>query len=289
MECVFGFVGNGFAVVAADTSAVHSILVHKSNEDKIMVLDSHKLIAASGESGDRVQFTEYIQKNVALYQFRNGIPLTTAAAANFTRGELATALRKVHPLAILVALSLRFCVWFVGLLVSGFPFHMFLNEIPVKFLFKSLLIFVAAMLDAQCTYWSLRFLDLANLVLKFLIRLPMHIFLLANPYFVNILLAGYDKETGPSLYYIDYIATLHKVDKGAFGYGSYFSLSMMDRHYHSGMTVEEAIDLVDKCIMEIRSRLVVAPPNFVIKIVDKDGAREYAWRESVKDAAVASA
>ena len=53
MECVFGLVGNGFAVVAADTSAVHSILVHKSNEDKIMVLDSHKLIAASGEPGDR--------------------------------------------------------------------------------------------------------------------------------------------------------------------------------------------------------------------------------------------
>ncbi|RHN73950.1 putative proteasome endopeptidase complex [Medicago truncatula] len=56
---------------------------------------------------------------------------------------------------------------------------------------------------------------------------------------------------------------------------------MMDKHFHSGMNVEEAIDLVDKCILEIRSRLVVAPPNFVIKIVDKDGAR--AWRESVKD------
>lgn len=53
MECVFGLVGNGFAVVAADTSAVHSILVHKSNEDKIMILDSHKLLGASGESGDR--------------------------------------------------------------------------------------------------------------------------------------------------------------------------------------------------------------------------------------------
>jgi 20S proteasome subunit beta 4 len=104
-----------------------------------------------------------------------------------------------------------------------------------------------------------------------------------NPYSVNILLAGYDKETGPSLYYIDYIATLHKLEKGAFGYGSYFSLSMMDRHFHSGMSVDEAIDLVDKCILEIRSRLVVAPPNFVIKIVDKEGAREYAWRESVKD------
>ncbi|KAF2325226.1 hypothetical protein GH714_025426 [Hevea brasiliensis] len=195
MECVFGLVGDGFALVVADTSAVHSILVHKSNEDKIMVLDSHKLLGASGESGDRVQFTEYIQKNVALYQFRNGIPLTTAAAANFTRGELATALRKGFP----------------G--VSDF--------------------------DLGCFC--------------------------------------YDKETGPSLYYIDYIATLHKIDKGAFGYGSYFSLSMMDRHYHSGMTVEEAIDLVDKCIIEIRSRLVVAPPNFVIKLWTKM-VQGIAWR-----------
>lgn len=91
-------------------------------------------------------------------------------------------------------------------------------------------------------------------------------------------MAGYDKETWPSLYHIDYnIASLHKVEKGAFGYGSYFALSLMDRHYHSGMSVEEAIDLVDKCIIEIRSRLVMAPPNFVIKIADKDGAREYAY------------
>ena len=101
---------------------------------------------------------------------------------------------------------------------------------------------------------------------------------------VNIILAGYDKDVGPSLYFIDYIASLHKVDKAAFGYGSYFALSMMDRHYRRDMTVEEAIKLVDNIISEIRSRLVVAPPNFLIKIVDKDGAREYAWRESVKDA-----
>ncbi|XP_075473535.1 proteasome subunit beta type-2-A-like [Primulina tabacum] len=198
MESVFGLVGKDFAIVVADSSAVHSILVHKTNEDKIMVLDSHKLMGASGESGDRVQFTEYIQKNVALYQFRNGIPLTTAAAANFTRGELATALRK-------------------------------------------------------------------------------------NPYMVNIILGGYDKDVGPSLYFLDYIASLHKVDKAAFGYGSYFALAMMDRHYRQDMTVEEAIELVDKCILEIRTRLVVAPPNFVIKIVDKDGARVHAWRESIKD------
>lgn len=100
---------------------------------------------------------------------------------------------------------------------------------------------------------------------------------------VNIILAGYDKDVGPSLYFIDYIASLHNVDKAAFGYGSYFALSMMDRHYRRDMNVEEAIELVDKCIREIRSRLVVSPPNFLIKIVDKDGAREYAWRQSITD------
>ena len=111
---------------------------------------------------------------------------------------------------------------------------------------------------------------------------------LQNPYTVNILLAGYDKETGPSLYYIDYIASLHKVDKAAFGYGSYFSLAMMDRHYHRDMTLEEAVELVDKCIIEIRSRLVVAPPNFVIKIVDEGGARELHRRYSIGDAPLAA-
>ena len=110
-----------------------------------------------------------------------------------------------------------------------------------------------------------------------------------NPYMVNVILGGYDKDVGASLYYIDYIATLHKIDKGAFGYGSYFCLSLMDKLYHPDMTVEEAVDLVDKCIKEIRLRLVVAPQNFVIKIVDKDGAREYARRELVGDNASASA
>ncbi|XWS46850.1 hypothetical protein CRYUN_Cryun14cG0103500 [Craigia yunnanensis] len=64
---------------------------------------------------------------------------------------------------------------------------------------------------------------------------------------------------------------------------------MMDRHYHNVMILEEAIHLVKKCIMEIRSRLVVTPLNFVIKIVDKDCAREYAWRESIKDTGLPTA
>lgn len=44
-----------------------------------------------------------------------------------------------------------------------------------------------------------------------------------NPYQVNMMLAGWDKDQGPSLYYLDYISTLHKVEKGGMGYGMFFS------------------------------------------------------------------
>ena len=53
MECVFGVVGRDFAVVAAGTSVVQSILVHKNDEGKIMLLDSHMVLGASSEPGDR--------------------------------------------------------------------------------------------------------------------------------------------------------------------------------------------------------------------------------------------
>lgn len=49
----------------------------------------------AGEPGDRVQFSEYIIANLRLYTLRNDIDLSTKAAANFTRSELAKALRKV--------------------------------------------------------------------------------------------------------------------------------------------------------------------------------------------------
>eukprot|EP00898_Chlorokybus_atmophyticus_P008339 jgi/Chlat1/8506/Chrsp80S07806 len=196
MDCLFGLVGDGFTVLVADKSAVQSIVLQKTDEDKIMVLDDHKLMANSGETGDRNQFCEFAQKNLNLYKYRNGIPLSTHAAAHFIRGELAAALRK-------------------------------------------------------------------------------------GPYQVNLLIGGYDADVGPSLYFMDYLATMHKLNTAAFGYGAYFLLSLMDKHYKKNMKLDDALKLVDMCIAEVRSRLVVAPPNFIIKIVDKDGARFLASRDTV--------
>lgn len=50
-------------------------------------------MAISGEKGDTTQFAEYIAKNIQLYKMRNGYELSPTAAANFTRRNLAEALR----------------------------------------------------------------------------------------------------------------------------------------------------------------------------------------------------
>ena len=61
---------------------------------QIHALDSHKLAAAAGPQADTVRFVEYIQRNMALNEFRTGLKLSVAAAAAYVRTELATALRK---------------------------------------------------------------------------------------------------------------------------------------------------------------------------------------------------
>lgn len=57
-------------------------------------MDAEKIVACAGPQADCVQFMEYIQKNLALGEFRTGLRLSTAAATSYIRTELATALRK---------------------------------------------------------------------------------------------------------------------------------------------------------------------------------------------------
>ena len=81
MDVIFGFVGDKFAVVVSDTMAVQQIIINKDDEDKTLELDSHKLMAMSGPKGDCVYFGEYIQANMKRYELRNGMKLSTHAAA----------------------------------------------------------------------------------------------------------------------------------------------------------------------------------------------------------------
>lgn len=51
METSFALIGKGYVLVAADTTAVRSIIKVKSDVDKIMELGPHLLMAYSGEPG----------------------------------------------------------------------------------------------------------------------------------------------------------------------------------------------------------------------------------------------
>lgn len=93
MDSAIGICGEDFVLIGSDMAQIRSIVVLKEDENKIVNLDSHKIMSLSGPNGDRVAFSEYIKKNLALYSLRHGSNLSTHAAANFTRKQLAEALR----------------------------------------------------------------------------------------------------------------------------------------------------------------------------------------------------
>ncbi|XP_034193099.1 proteasome subunit beta type-2 [Osmia lignaria lignaria] len=190
MECLIGIQFKDFVLVAADMTTAQSIMVMKSDEQKIHKMSDKLIMAVSGEAGDTTQFSEYIGKNIQLYKMRNGYELSPKAAASFTRRNLADYLRS------------------------------------------------------------------------------------RTPYFVNLLMAGYDNNNGPELYFIDYLASCVRVPYAAHGYGGFFSLSILDRYHKYDSTEEEAYILMKKCVREIHKRLIVNLPNFKVQKVSKDGIKD---------------
>ncbi|KCV73146.1 20S proteasome subunit beta 4 [Fonticula alba] len=110
METLISLTGKDYVLTASDMTAARSILVFKVNEDKTRDLSPHITMAFCGESGDTVQFAEFIQKNIRLYAIRNNFELSPKAAANYVRTQLAESLRSRSPYA-------------VNVLIAGFDEH----------------------------------------------------------------------------------------------------------------------------------------------------------------------
>lgn len=95
-----------------------------------------------------------------------------------------------------------------------------------------------------------------------------------GPYQTNLLIGGVDEtQNEVSLYYLDYLASMAKVNYGAHGYASNFVISIFDRDWKPKMTLEEGITIIKKCIHELHTRFLISQPVFVVKVVDKDGIR----------------
>ena len=94
MDAVIGFTGKDFTMIGADQNAGRSIMIFQQDLDKIVHLDSHKILGVAGDPADTVFEPEYFQKNVELYRLRNGVKLSTHATASYIRGEKSANLRK---------------------------------------------------------------------------------------------------------------------------------------------------------------------------------------------------
>ncbi|KAJ1551215.1 Proteasome subunit beta type-2 [Nowakowskiella sp. JEL0078] len=189
MQVLIGIAGKDFVLTAADTTTARSIVVMKHGEDKSRLLNKHNLLLYTGEPGDTVQFAEYIQCNIKLYEIRNGLELGTSACASFVRKQMAESLRS------------------------------------------------------------------------------------RGPYNVNYLIAGASKKGEPELYWGDYLAASQKMPFAAQGYAAYFVMSTMDRYWRPDLSLEEARVLLQKCLDELKTRFIGNLPEFLIKVVDKDGVR----------------
>lgn len=192
-----GFRCKDFVLIATSGTAAQYYIKLHDREDNVVQIDSHKLLAASGEQADVVHYTEYIKRNLLLQKMRhNGRPMTTPGAANFMRTTLAEALRS------------RSGPYLVNTLVGGFD---------------------------------------------------------------NKLSEFDDEEPRGYLYYMDYLGTLADVPFGCHGYGATFVMSILDSQWREELTQQQALDLMQTCINEVKRRLIIDSSYFVTKVVTKAG------------------
>ncbi|KAL2019617.1 hypothetical protein VTK56DRAFT_9432 [Thermocarpiscus australiensis] len=96
-----------------------------------------------------------------------------------------------------------------------------------------------------------------------------------HPYNVNLLLGGVDPITHkPSLYWLDYLASLAPVPYAAHGYAQYYCLSILDKHHHPDITIEQGMKILNLCVDELKRRLPIDFKGMVVKAVTKDGIEE---------------
>jgi len=106
MDIILGIKVQDGTIIATSKAFTRGISVLKDSDDKTRVLNPHNLVAYTGESGDTVQFAEYVQANVQLYTMReNDIELSPKATASFVRNQLATSIRSRKPYQVNVLIA----------------------------------------------------------------------------------------------------------------------------------------------------------------------------------------
>jgi 20S proteasome subunit beta 4 len=92
---------------------------------------------------------------------------------------------------------------------------------------------------------------------------------------VNLLLGGVDPITDkPSLYWLDYLASLAPLPYAAHGYAQYYCLSILDKHHHPDIDYEAGLKVLRMCTDELKRRLPIDFKGMLVKVITKDGIKD---------------
>jgi 20S proteasome alpha/beta subunit len=94
-----------------------------------------------------------------------------------------------------------------------------------------------------------------------------------NPLNINLTLLGFDKIYGPSLYFIDYLGSLQRMDFCVQGHSSLILSSFLDRYFREKMSLREAIEIIKKCSNILKKRFLISQSRLLVKIVDAEGCK----------------
>ncbi|KAK7204675.1 nucleophile aminohydrolase [Myxozyma melibiosi] len=98
MDVILGITTANEVIVITSRAFVRGVSILKADDkDKTRILSPHTMMAFTGESGDTVQFAEFIQANIQLHEMRNAVELSPSAITSFLRNQLATSLRSRKP------------------------------------------------------------------------------------------------------------------------------------------------------------------------------------------------
>ncbi|KAK9447346.1 nucleophile aminohydrolase [Limtongia smithiae] len=105
MDVILGITTAEGVIIITSRAFVRGVSILKTDDRKSLVIAPHTLLAYTGEAGDTVQFTEFVQVNVQLHNMRNDVELSPSAITSFVRSELATSLRSRKPYQVNVLVA----------------------------------------------------------------------------------------------------------------------------------------------------------------------------------------
>jgi len=92
---------------------------------------------------------------------------------------------------------------------------------------------------------------------------------------MGTMIAGWDENKGPALYYIDNDGTRLKGDKFSVGSGATYAYGILDTGYRFDLTLEEAIELGKRCIYHATHRDAYSGGVINVYCIQEDGWKKH--------------